>query len=103
MTIAAGPCFAAVERVAGARLESQCNGLTIVVAESAEDRPADASRIHGLASVIKLLAEVLIHAGNDVKRQRQSEALCRCRILPGKVARRVALDRRALIDFPEII
>jgi hypothetical protein len=51
MTIAPGPCLAAVERVAGARLESRCDGLAIVVAESAEDGPTDTSRIHGVAGV----------------------------------------------------
>src|SRR5439155_4150802 len=91
MTVAAGPGLAAVQGVAGPRLEARRNALAIVVAERAQDRPADAGGIHRSAGMVELLAEIRIHAADHVSRHRQTKALGRGRILPGEVAGRIPL------------
>jgi hypothetical protein len=103
MTIAAGPPAAAVQRIAAARLDAGRDVLPIVVAEGAQDCPRHAVRIHGLARVIKLLAEIGVHAADHVFRQRHADTLGRGGVLPGEVAGAVLLFRQALIDVPEIL
>ncbi len=65
--------------------------------------PLDAGRVHRLAGVIKLFAEIGVHAGDHIGLQRLAHALGGRRIFPGEVAAAILLDRLALVDLPEII
>src|ERR1700720_3755651 len=58
VAIAAGRVAAAVLGVAAVRLEARGEALAIVVAERAQHRPSESVRIHGVAGVVELLAEV---------------------------------------------
>src|SRR5215467_9958725 len=62
MAVAAGRVAAAVLGIAAVRLEARGDALAIVVAERTQHRPADSARVHGPAGVVKLLAEVGVHA-----------------------------------------
>src|SRR5512139_2577117 len=98
VTVAADARLAAMQRVAGARLEARRQALTVVVAERAEKRPANAGGVHRTAGVIELLAEIRIHAADHIDRHRHSKTLGRGRVLPGEIAGRVPLARRPPID-----
>ena len=103
MAVTAGAAAAAVERVADARLEAGGEALAIVVPERAEHRPLNPGCIHRTTSVVELLAEVRVHSADHVILQAHAHALGGSHILPAEIARRILLDRRSLIDVPEII
>src|SRR2546427_2415892 len=66
VAIAAGRIAPAVLGVSAMRLEACGDALAKVVAKRAQHRPSDSLRIHGVASVVKLLAEVGVHAAYHV-------------------------------------
>src|SRR5438445_269360 len=90
MTITAGAAATAVERIAGARLETGSEGLAIVVAERAQHRPLNAGFVHRAPGLIEPLTKLRIHPADDIILERQTHARSRGRILPGEVAGRVA-------------
>src|SRR3954451_9476462 len=102
MAVAAGPAAAAVQRVAGARLEAGGEALAIIVAERAQHGPLDAVGVHRAAGTIELLAKAGVHPFDHVFLQRQAHAVGGGRILPGEVPGGIAFDRLALVDLPEI-
>src|SRR5262249_33241928 len=102
VAVAADRDRAAVPRVAGARLDAGGDALAPVVAEAADDRPLDPGCVHRLAGVIDELAEVGIHAEDDIGLQRLAHAVRGSGILPAEVAAAVTLDRLALVDLPQI-
>src|SRR4051812_2636837 len=103
MAVTAGSAAAAVQRVAGARLEARGEALAIVVTERAQHGPLNTVGIHRAAGTIELLAETGVHPFDHVFLQRQAHAAGGSRIFPGEVAGGITFDRLALIDLPEVI
>src|SRR3954453_6387294 len=103
MAVTAGPAAAAVQRVAGARLEARGEALAIVVTERAQHGPLNTVGIHRAAGTIEPLAETGVHPFDHVFLQRQAHAAGGSRIFPGEVAGGIAFDRLALVDLPEIV
>src|SRR5208337_3278553 len=103
MTIASGPVLSSMQRIAGACLETRRDALAVVVAERAQEGPADTGLIHRAAGVIKLFAEVGVHAADHICRHGKAEVLGGVRILPREIAAPVPLGGGALIYLPQII
>src|SRR4029453_13389319 len=103
MAVTAGAAAAAVQRVAGARLEAFGEALAIIIAERTQHRPLDALGVHRASRPIELLAELRIHPADHVVLERKAHALGGGGVLPAEVAGRIALDRLALVDLPQII
>src|SRR5262249_14600052 len=101
VAVAAAGIAAAVLGIAAMRLEACRDTLAIVVAKRAQHRPSDSVRIHGVAGVVKLLAEIGVHAAYYVSLQRHAQPLCGRRVFPGEVAGRIRLDGLALVNLPQ--
>src|SRR4030081_2696997 len=103
IAIATDACLAAVQRVAGTRLEARGQALAVVITERAEERPSNAGGVHRPTGVIELLAEIRIHAPDHIGRHGHAKTLGRAQVLPGEIAGRVPLAGCATVDFPQIL
>src|SRR5262245_65603500 len=103
VAVTAGAATAAVQRVAGARLEAFGKALAIIIAEGAQHRPLDAVGVHRASGPIEPLAELLIHPADHVVLERMAQALGGGGVLPAEVAGRIALNRLTLVDLPQVI
>src|SRR4029077_8753086 len=70
MAVTSGSTAAAVQRVAGARLEARGKALAIVVTEGAQHRPLDAVGVHRAPGTIELLTDPRVHPSDHVFLQR---------------------------------
>src|SRR6516162_2946827 len=103
VSVAAGGGAAAMQRISGSGLVAGRQALAIIIPESAQDRPAKAGRVHGEASSVKQLAEVAVHSRNHIVCERHFQTRRRGTVLPGKISAAIVLDRRTLVDAPQIL
>src|SRR5262245_65044116 len=61
VTVTAGAAAAAVQRVAGARLEAFGEALAVIIAVGAEHRPLDALGVHRPSGAMKRVADRRVH------------------------------------------
>src|SRR4051812_20105401 len=92
-----------MEGIAGMGLQTGGNVLAIVVAEAAQDGPAQSRGVHRKTCVIELLAECRIQAADYILLRAHVEPLRRGDILPGEIAVPIPLRRGPLIDLPKVL
>jgi len=87
-----------VEGIAGACLEANRQALSEIISERAEYRPSDPSLVHRMPGGEKLLAEIRVHAADNVVLRREPPDVCGRGILPSEIPVGIRLRAGTLID-----